>query len=249
MELLVIMIVIAIIFSSPKVKGILGEKSVGLFLGKLDPQEYKVFHDLYIPIRGGKTSQIDHVVVSKFGLFVIETKNYKGWIYGSDKNKYWTQVIYKRKEKFFNPIHQNYSHIKALQEYLNIDEPITFHSIIVFTTRAKLKKIDIQDERSKVIYSPQVSKIILKQNRKMLSPLQVKQMINKLENVKTPNRTKKREHVQTIKAHMKEEKRQIRSNTCPKCGGNLVSRVGRYGEFKGCSNYPKCRFVSKQSAG
>lgn len=56
---------------------------------------------------------IDHVVISKYGVFVIETKNYRGWIIGNEKSEYWTQVIYKRKERLYNPIKQNYGHIKA----------------------------------------------------------------------------------------------------------------------------------------
>ena len=84
MELIILWVVIAFILSLPKVKGILGEKSVALFLSKLDPKKYRVFHDLYIPTAKGKTTQIDHLIISRYGIFVIETKNYKGWIYGSE---------------------------------------------------------------------------------------------------------------------------------------------------------------------
>lgn len=32
-------------------------------------------------------------------------------------------------------------------------------------------------------------------------------------------------------------------SVCPKCGGELFKRRGRFGEFYGCSNYPGCRFT------
>ena len=102
--------------SFPALKGKYGERMVKKSLEKLDSKEYHIFHDLYIPTKKG-TSQIDHVVVSSKGIFVLETKNYTGWIFGSENSQNWTQVIYKRKEKFYNPIWQNFGHIQALKEY------------------------------------------------------------------------------------------------------------------------------------
>ena len=95
---------------------------------------------MYVPTKKG-TSQIDHVVVSSKGIFVLETKNYTGWIFGSENSQNWTQVIYKRKEKFYNPIWQNFGHIQALKEYLgeNTTQDIPFSSIIVFSNEATLK--------------------------------------------------------------------------------------------------------------
>ena len=87
----------------------------------------------------GKTSQIDHVVVSNYGIFVIETKNYKGWILGNEYDDYWTQIIFKRKEKLRNPIKQNFGHIRALEEHLKEFIGVKSISIVVFTTKADLK--------------------------------------------------------------------------------------------------------------
>jgi hypothetical protein len=95
-----VLLIISAILSllRPKIKGAIGEKSVSFFLARLDPKKYKVLNNLLIKV-GSKTVQIDHVVVSNYGIFVIETKNYQGWIYGKEYDEYWTQVIYKRKEK------------------------------------------------------------------------------------------------------------------------------------------------------
>ncbi|WP_187950686.1 type I DNA topoisomerase [Helicobacter pylori] len=33
--------------------------------------------------------------------------------------------------------------------------------------------------------------------------------------------------------------------SCPKCGGELVKKNGRYGEFIACNNYPKCKYIKQ----
>jgi hypothetical protein len=105
-----IIIIIAIILSHPKIKGLIGERRVRKQLSKLPTENYKILNDLII--KGRKvTSQIDHIVISPYGIFVIETKNYKGWIHGSEDSEYWTQTFYKYKTKFRNPIKQNWGHI------------------------------------------------------------------------------------------------------------------------------------------
>ena len=100
---ILVSIVFAIIFvaiiylqiNSAKIKGKIGEKTVSFILGKLGP-EYKPYNDVLIR-NGDWTSQIDHIVISPFGIFVIETKNYKGWIYGGANQVQWTQNIWGKK--------------------------------------------------------------------------------------------------------------------------------------------------------
>lgn len=83
----------------PRIKGYFGEKSVSLFISGLDELKYKVINNIMLRVNG-KTSQIDHIIVSNYGIFVIETKNYKGWITGNEYDDYWRQTIFKRKDKF-----------------------------------------------------------------------------------------------------------------------------------------------------
>ena len=85
------------------------------------------------------TTQIDHVLISRFGVFVIETKHYKGWIFGDGKSKSWTQVIFQRKHRFQNPIHQNYKHVKAVQESLDFLSPENVTGLVVFTGDSTFK--------------------------------------------------------------------------------------------------------------
>ncbi len=103
----------------------------------LDNKIYRILNDVTISARNG-TTQIDHILVSKFGVFVIETKHMKGLIFGNQYQKNWTQVIYKNKIQIPNPIHQNYGHVKNLQSLINLSDD-QVHSIIVFTGESNFR--------------------------------------------------------------------------------------------------------------
>ncbi|WP_161785782.1 nuclease-related domain-containing protein, partial [Vibrio vulnificus] len=125
------------LFKSRWFKGVFGEFLVNKLLSQLPTSDYTLVKDVTLPTEDG-TTQIDHIVVSKFGVFVIETKNMKGWIFGSKEQKQWTQKIYRHSSKFQNPLHQNYKHVKTLESLLNIDSSKT-HSVIVFIGDSTVK--------------------------------------------------------------------------------------------------------------
>lgn len=93
-----------------KIKGEIGEKKIAMYLSLLKSSDYKVMNNVVLN-KNGRTTQIDHIVISDYGVFVIEMKNYKGWILGGEYSEYWTQALFHRKEKLYNPIRQNLSHI------------------------------------------------------------------------------------------------------------------------------------------
>ena len=103
-------------------KGWFGEQKTELNLWfRLDKNLYQRFHDVIIPSNNG-TTQLDHILVSPYGVFIVETKNRTGWIFGSESQANWTQVVYKKKYSFQNPLRQIYRHKKVLSKYLNVDE-------------------------------------------------------------------------------------------------------------------------------
>src|SRR5690606_15267972 len=168
--MLFIFLLLAIIFlgiylniNYAKIRGGYGEKIVNRILSQLDQKQYKIYHDLYIPTADNRKAQVDHVVVSPYGIYVIETKNYRGWIFGNEKNKYWTQVIYNRKEKLYNPIWQNAGHIKALEDYLGIERKL-FFSIIAFSNQATFKFKEVFT-RAKVVHFRHLIKLIIGMRR------------------------------------------------------------------------------------
>jgi hypothetical protein len=116
-----------------------GEALVRRVLVKhLPPESWHLLNNVTLQLEDG-TTQIDHLLVSRFGVFVIETKHYKGWIFGDEKSKQWTQVIFKRKHRLQNPLHQNYKHLRAVQTLLDFLPPEHVIGVVVFTGEAEFK--------------------------------------------------------------------------------------------------------------
>jgi len=236
-----ILIVLSIVLGSPSIKGRIGEGSVNILLNRLDKEQYRVLNDVYISKSDGKTAQIDHVVVSPYGIFVVETKNYKGWITGGETSQYWTQIIYQRKENLYNPIKQNYGHIKALKVLLHDYADIPYISIVTFSSRADLKV----QVTSHVIYTPQILSTIKKYDKQVISLEDVSKIYELIKDANIQDKDSKKAHVVNIKQDVKEKGLKVKNDVCPWCNSGLVERKGQYGSFRGCSNYPKCRFTVK----
>jgi|694.fasta_scaffold06070_13 restriction system protein len=185
------------ILASPTFKGWFGEKMVLRGLHKLDPAQYRVFHDLYLPHPSEQgTTQIDHVVVSPCGIFVIETKNYRGWIFGSEKQPRWTQQIYRRKHKFQNPLHQNKLHVKALMQFLNLPED-HFHSVVLFIGNTEFKTGMPEN-----VLNDGLSRWIQNRNEPRIVSSTVDQAVSQLSELdrSTDRRKASREHLKALNA-------------------------------------------------
>lgn len=100
--------------------------------------DYHLMNNVTLSLKDG-TTQVDHVLVSRFGVFVIETKDYKGWIFADPKHSTWTQVIFQQKFKFQNPIFQNFRHVRAVQDLLDFLPSGSIKSIVVFSGEAEFK--------------------------------------------------------------------------------------------------------------
>lgn len=227
------------LFKTSWFKGIFGEFQVNLaaklFLNK---DNYHLIKNVTLQTEDG-TTQIDHIIVSKYGIFVIETKNMKGWIFGSERQRTWTQKIYKNTNKFQNPLHQNYKHTKTLQSCLNIHEDSLF-SVVVFVGDSTFKT-EMPDN---VTYAGGYVRFIKSKKDVVLSDVEVVDVVRQIESGRlTPSLKTNREHVAHVKSVVEEKK-----NRCPKCGSELVARVAKKGanagkEFLGCSAFPKCRYA------
>ncbi|MCU5577189.1 nuclease-related domain-containing protein [Bacillus wiedmannii] len=158
--LIVILIPLNIVLKKyvPKWKRQAWEKFVKRILGKLDPKSYYVLHDVTVHTEYGDTTQIDHIVIAETGVFVIETKNYEGWIYGSEKSARWTQGIFRKKSSFQNPFRQNYKHIKTI-EWL-IEKQLPCISIAAFHPKCSLKRVNVHSKDKHVLYYNDLKKCI-----------------------------------------------------------------------------------------
>ena len=213
----VIALVILMKKSFPALKGRYGEKMVMQTLKNLDSKEYTIFHDLYVPTKKG-TSQIDHVVISHKGIFVLETKNYTGWIFGNENSQNWTQVIYKRKEKFYNPIWQNFGHLQALKEYLGEATPhnLPFSSIIVFSNEATFKFKEPFKKSSVIQRSQLVQTIKNNSEHPVLTATQLHSIVKKLSLLQAKDRKhekqKAKQHISQLKSRLINDKQKAAEN-------------------------------------
>ncbi|EMB9226831.1 TPA: NERD domain-containing protein [Vibrio alginolyticus] len=239
---LVPLLLIVSVFKSRWLKGVFGEFLVNRLLSKLPESDYTLIKDVTLPTSDG-TTQVDHIVVSKYGIFVVETKNMKGWIFGSARQKQWTQKIYRHSSKFQNPLHQNYKHIKALETLLGCSEE-HLHSVIVFIGDSTFKTEmppNVTYARGSIQYIQQFNDVVFSDN----DYARLTESINRLKLKRgVITDLKHRKHVKEVVAS------KVSSNECPRCGSEMVLRETKRGEnigkqFWGCSTFPKCRAVKQ----
>lgn len=216
-----------------KIVGWFGEHWTKQALNKLPKDTYRVLNDIFISTEKG-THQIDHVIVSKYGIFSIETKQYNGYITGNKYDKNWVRHAGNKKYYYTNPIRQNYGHVKALSELLKIDES-KIYNIVCIPSDAKLK---IEHDGELVRYDTIVDRI-LSYNNEIID--NVEYVVDLINSNNITDKSIKKEHIKNIKENIIDKD----PNKCPKCGGQLVKRNGKYGNFIGCSNYPKCKYTRK----
>lgn len=250
---IIVISVIGAINSTPEAKGRRGEKEIEKDLNSIKFWGYEGYclKNVYIPKADGSTSEIDLLYITQKGFFVIESKNYSGYIFGDDRRQEWTSTLYGgstwyggskvNKYKLYNPVWQNNSHISSLKSYLG---EISAISIIVFGDNCELKNVNVNKENVYVCYEKELKKLIKSVWENLptrYSSEEITRFYNKLLPFTEVSNEKKAIHVQKI--HEKQQ-----GEICPRCGGTLVLRQAKKGvhagnQFYGCSNYPKCRYI------
>ena len=159
--------------------------------------------NLYIPREDGTTTEIDLLMISPTGIYVFESKNYSGWIFGDERNKNWTQTLENRqKNRFYNPIWQNKAHINALKNVLNLDDD-AFKSYIIFSERCTLKKINVTSSNVKVIKRDQLIRSIkkdIKDSPEIFKSEEVNQIYSSLQKYANVDEDIKQAHIAAIKS-------------------------------------------------
>jgi hypothetical protein len=233
---------------SPSLKGRAGEVRLRRKLESiLDDGTYHFLHDLTIPDHDG-TAQIDHVLISPCGVFVIETKNYSGWIYGSADQQNWTHVFHRKKFRFQNPVHQNYNHVKAVQASTGMSND-QIHSLVVFVGSGEFKT----QMPAEVVNIDGLKRYFWSKSEIVLSEQEIAMAIDRLENQRyrrgfLTNR-RHRQHIREVveqKAATRAPRPPARvSPHCPNCGIKMVLRTAKRGpnpgeRFWGCQDFPRC---------
>ena len=256
--------ILAAVFKSSWFKGVMGELIVNIAaMLMLDRNEYHLIKNVTLPTMDG-TTQIDHVIVSKYGIFVVETKNMKGWIFGTANQKMWTQQIFKHKNTFQNPLHQNFKHTKTLESLLSLSDKQIF-SVIVFVGDSTFKT----EMPSNVTHGAGYIRYIKSKTSPVLSVGDVEEVVSRIKMGRlTPSFKTSREHVRHVKTIVSEKRssgeRSIENvvpslkletvnsisdvNACKICGSDMKLREKLSGDAAGkkfwvCIKFPECRNV------
>jgi predicted RNA-binding Zn-ribbon protein involved in translation (DUF1610 family) len=219
------------------IKGFTGELKTKFINWLFLSEEYQVFNNLIIQTERGST-QIDHVVVSKYGLFVIETKDKSGWIYGRENQDQWTQNIYGKNYKFQNPLRQNYGHTTSLSEFLGLDHS-KIHSLVIFWGDCEFKNPMPNNVFKGGLFNPEFRNHVQSKNKILLSTEDVTKVCSDLKMVKENSG-----FLNSVRHAIEIKEKYSSTMLCPKCGGNLIKRSSRTGvPFLGCSNFPRCHYI------
>lgn len=182
-----------------------GEYFVYKRLKHLEVNGAKFLFNVYIPKGNGETTEIDVLMIHSKGIFVFESKNYSGWIFGNESQRKWCQTLPTKKGKchkeyFYNPIMQNRSHIKYLNSFL--DNRFTIRSIIVFSDKCTLKNVQIKSDDINVVkrcdVACVVSAIIDRISIDVLSESVINEVYNKLYPLTQVDNIAKAQHIANI---------------------------------------------------
>ncbi|MCD7725174.1 MAG: NERD domain-containing protein [Clostridiales bacterium] len=239
-------------------KGTKGEFLTWKYLQKLFGYKRYLFN-CYLPKDNGETTEIDVILLHESGIHVFESKNYSGWIFGTETQRYWTQTLPKgrgksQKEHFFNPIIQNKVHLKWLSKYLGI-EIDQLYSYIVFSDRCTLKDITLTSGQHHVINRCNILPTV-SSNAKVsgikLTQEEIDDLYYKLQPLTQVDESQKSAHIENIQSKKKFQNKSNESKKdqmiCPRCGNKLVLRTAAKGnhageQFWGCSRYPQCKYI------
>lgn len=188
---------VVIFLTSPTMKGKMGEIMVIAHADKYLNDDYILLHNCTLKDEQGRTTQVDHIIISVYGVFVIETKNYKGLIYAHQYQKQWTQKLGHQSYKFQNPLHQNYRHVKVLEVILcDLIESTHIHSLVVFTPKSEFKTELPQN----VFQGSTWVEYVKSFQQPVIKPIRLKRIRYRLEKeILEPSWKTDREHIQQLK--------------------------------------------------
>lgn len=183
-------------------KGKYGEFLTFSYLEKLKGH-HRLLCNLYIPKKNGSTTEIDLLMITETGLYVFESKNYSGWIFGNESNRYWTQSFPNgKKERFYNPIWQNSGHITALKDVLDLNYHPYLKSVIIFSERCQLKNLQVHSSNVNILKRNGLVKYMrkeIKKGSKVLTKDDINLLFTQLEKFTRVDQSIKEQHIQSVK--------------------------------------------------
>ncbi|USG67340.1 NERD domain-containing protein [Brevibacillus ruminantium] len=219
-------------------KGELGEYKVTIQLDQM-PKEYRHLSDLLLPNPKAKSgySQIDHILVTPYAIFIIETKNYSGEIKGGREDKHWTV---NKRFKMLNPFYQNYGHIESIRSIIQVEKE-HFVSLVSFTRRCtfsvdpELRKIGSNDL---IVYDIELTEFIQRKINRLrelnkehrFTAEQIESMYELLKRENITDSKARASHVEGLKSGGKltDKNHAVTEHTCVDCGKTVTEKIAKF---------------------
>lgn len=213
-----------------------------------------ILHDVLIDGAENLTSQIDLLMIGATGIYVVEVKTFSNAkIYGDGKKNKWYYYLGGKRYDIYSPLLQNKKHIKYLKEFLkDFGEIPCFSILTIICEDFKISNInENEDDINTIVCSslPAMNRGIklIAENKPIVFSEEKKQEIyDFIMQHQYSGKEARIEHKEKIKEINKERDEIIKQNLCPYCKSSLILRKGKYGNFYGCSNYPKCKYTKKE---
>ncbi|MDE7201805.1 MAG: NERD domain-containing protein, partial [Lachnospiraceae bacterium] len=218
----------------------------------------KFLFNCYLNKEDDSTTEIDVMLICQGGIFVFESKNYSGWIFGNGKSKNWTQTLpvgkgQSKKISFYNPVKQNNTHIKYLKKLIGDDIPV--YSVIVFSDKCSLMNVNVSTKSARVIQCKEVKSMVDSlggQTKHKLDIRQIYELYSRLYPFTQVNSEIKERHIGDVEKIIGRQKKENNNSQsvsllCPRCGAPLEIKMSMRGKtigekFYSCSTFPVCKY-------
>lgn len=253
--ILILLVAVGIeILTSPEAKGRAGEEKIYTILERIEGHK-RILANCYLPNGNSGTTEIDLILLHETGIYVFESKNYSGWIFGSEDQQFWTETFRgangkAQKQRFYNPLWQNTTHIRALKRVLK-DRKNPYYSYVVFGNNCEFKNIELTSGEHIVTTRRYLRRDLLRQmeqTKPCMTAGEIDAIYDTLCLFTNADEEQKEQHIESIMQKQVPVVGEDGMWYCPRCGGQLVRRIAQRGnfagrEFWGCSNYPRCHFI------
>ena len=212
-----------------------------------------VLHDILIKKDENMTSQIDLLIIARTGIYVVEVKRYdNAKIYGNGKRSTWYYYLGGKKYDIYSPLNQNKNHISYLKSFLADFGDIPYFSVLtIICNDFKVDDINVNPDNPDTFICSSLPamlkglKILSKDKPEVLDDETRQKIFDYIQTNQQIGKDARIVHKEKVKELKKEIDDIKEQNLCPYCKTPLVLRKGKYGDFYGCSNYPKCKFTKK----
>ena len=165
-------------------------------------EQQKLLTNVYLPKGDGTTTEIDLIMISATGIYVFESKNYSGWIFGDENSRYWKQIFRGgRHFQFYNPIWQNKKHISVLKQHLGLGDEV-FRNYIVFSERCVLKEMLVHSQDVRVMNRDVMACEIMEDMERrpeIFTPLEIEQIYGELRRYTLADDETKQAHIDAMR--------------------------------------------------